>query len=83
MHVQSWERKNQAHVDLDAHSVGKEAFCVHVPGNFKMECFLQREVCIEGDIPLHKQLGGAVLYSGWRSVNKWPSKNKGRGNRWR
>jgi len=45
---------------------------VHMPGNFKMECFLQSKVCVEGDVP-------AVLYLGWRSANKWSSKNKGRG----
>lgn len=58
MHVQSQERTNQAHVDLGAPSVGKKACCVHVSGNFKTECFLPSEVCIGGDIPLHKQMGG-------------------------
>lgn len=55
MHVQGWERKIQAHVDLSAHSVGKKACCVHVSGYFKLEHLLQREECIEGDIPPHKQ----------------------------
>lgn len=31
--------KNQTHVDLGTHSVGKEACCVHLPGSSKIECF--------------------------------------------
>lgn len=44
--------KEQAHIDLGVHSVGKEDVCVS--SDFTTVLFLQKEVCIEGIIPLCK-----------------------------
>lgn len=83
MHVQGWERKIQAHVDLGAHSVGKKAWCVHVSGYFKLGHLLQREKCIEGDISLHKPCRGICPLFSLEAYEQVAKQNKGRGNKWR
>lgn len=55
-------RKNQTHVDLGTHSVGKEACCVHLPGSSKIECFSSKgSVYRRGYLP-RKQLGGWLSF---------------------